>query len=930
MRKFSTALSYESDDFVDRSGPSNIWADQFDFGGSSNLFDSTASGALNSFGSSGSTAGRLVTFEQSSTTDGLIANSMIGESRGSFDLAGKPDAGDFVVYPEWELAYLKGGSPVSAPSTISPTNAPATISGAIPGDIALDSSIDVPGEFDVFSINLTAGETYLFSVYGSGANPLADTVLYIADDTFTIVGSDDDGGSGVNSLLTYTAGYTGTHYIGIEGYPGAGLTGDYTLDVVLDPGVDVVGDTFGGAPMLTIGEVAYGFIEPGPGVVYGAGFSEVDTYAFTVEAGNIYSFEIAGGADYASDWFDLPPGELDTYAVILDSLGNIVALNDDISFPNDVSSRVTFFAEEDGTYYLDVFSYQPWTGGFSITSSAIDPTSFDPLDALYWESADNVTFDASNTAYVYFGDSDENFNQTGDFGGPMITIDWNDYEKGQVMEALEQYEKILGVNYEITTDVNEATFRLLKTESQQYGAYFFPQDPGFGADQGVGVFNVLSGAWSFDQQQSLEQGGFSFAVIMHEFGHAHGLAHPHDTGGGSEVLLGVTGAQGSFGIYDLNQGVYTVMSYNDAWQNHPDGPTPFSVDNIDSGWSGTLGAFDIAALQNRYGVINPYAQGNTVYELGDNNDPGVYYETIWDTGGWDTIEYNGARDARIDLMAATIDYTPTGGGVVSFVDDVFGGYTIANGVVIEQGEGGSGNDIILGNEANNHLYGNDGDDFLMGRGGGDRIDGGRGIDTVSYMDSASGVSVSIGNGGAGLGFGGDAAGDYITDVEILQGSHHDDVLVGGTKTIRIEGLGGDDYIDGGNGDDDIDGGDGDDTIDGSNGKDILNGGAGNDIYTGGNGKDVFVFSEIGGFDTITDFKRKNDSIDISEIDAIDGGADDAFNWIGSSGFSGTAGELRSYGSFGDYFVEGDTNGDGIADFTIQTNILIQQGDFLSM
>ncbi len=38
-------------------------------------------------------------------------------------------------------------------------------------------------------------------------------------------------------------------------------------------------------------------------------------------------------------------------------------------------------------------------------------------------------------------------------------------------------------------------------------------------------------------------------------------------------MLGVTASTGSYGIYNLNQGVYTVMSYNDAWDFHPDGPT---------------------------------------------------------------------------------------------------------------------------------------------------------------------------------------------------------------------------------------------------------------------------------------------------------------------------------------------------------------------
>ena len=37
----------------------------------------------------------------------------------------------------------------------------------------------------------------------------------------------------------------------------------------------------------------------------------------------------------------------------------------------------------------------------------------------------------------------------------------------------------------------------------------------------------------------LEQGGFGFITIIHELGHALGLAHPHDKGGSSSVFPGV-------------------------------------------------------------------------------------------------------------------------------------------------------------------------------------------------------------------------------------------------------------------------------------------------------------------------------------------------------------------------------------------------------
>lgn len=616
----------------------------------------------------------------------------------------------------------------------------------VPSSVLVDGSIG-GGEIDVYGIELTAGQSYIFSVRGTGASALPDTYLYVFDSTLSFEGlqaTDDDGGDGVNSLITYTASYTGTHYLGAGAYPGSGLTGTYTLDAFTIPATDTVADTFANAPSLTVGGVTFGSIEAGVTPVY-AGLGDVDTFKLEVEAGKLYTIELAGGADYESDYANLPAGELDTVLFMYDSNGDLVTFNDDINFSGgDISSKISFLAQESGTYFFDATSYEPWTGGYTITTTATDLADANPLDAIDWRNAADVPFvdvDGTPTAYVYFGDSDENFNQTADDGvSPMITFDWNDYEKSQIMEALDQYEAILGTDYEITTDASQATFRLLKAESEDYGAYFFPQDPSYGADQGVGVFNILSGGWSFDQQQSLEQGGYAFGVILHEFGHAHGLAHPHDNGGGSDIMLGVTAATGSYGLYDLNQGVYTVMSYNDAWDFHPDGPSAFTRAGLDNGWSGSLSAFDIAQLQTRYGV-HAHNEGGTVYMLTDIVDD-AFYQTIWDTGGTDEIAYGGTLNATIDLLAATLDYSPTGGGVLSYLngpgdDGLRGGYTIANGVVIENATGGSGKDTLLGNDSANKLTGNGGDDNFFGRGGDDKVAGGIGSDTAHFDGNIS-------------------------------------------------------------------------------------------------------------------------------------------------------------------------------------------------
>ena len=93
--------------------------------------------------------------------------------------------------------------------------------------------------------------------------------------------------------------------------------------------------------------------------------------------------------------------------------------------------------------------------------------------------------------------------------------------------------------------------------------------------------------------------------------------------------------------------------------------------------------------------------------------------------------------------------TSLGGGGVSFVEGVQGGFTIANGVDIENASGGSGNDVIFGNTVENVLSGNGGNDqiFSASNGSGDNtIDGGAGNDTIYVADSSGADTVTGGSG----------------------------------------------------------------------------------------------------------------------------------------------------------------------------------------
>ncbi|NOC83473.1 M10 family metallopeptidase C-terminal domain-containing protein, partial [Ruegeria sp. HKCCD6428] len=258
-----------------------------------------------------------------------------------------------------------------------------------------------------------------------------------------------------------------------------------------------------------------------------------------------------------------------------------------------------------------------------------------------------------------------------------------------------------------------------------------------------GAFNTAY--WTAGTNGNGDPGGFFFTTLLHELGHALGLGHPHDTGLGTTVMNGVTSPFDSFGTGSLNQGVYTVMSYNDGWTEKNG---ILSV-NATYGGSTGLGALDIAALQAMYGANTNHNSANNTYTLPWANVAGTGYQSIWDTGGNDTIQHVGSSKARIDLRAATLDYSETGGGVVSYAEGIKGGFTIAHGVVIENAIGGTGDDVIVGNTAQNVLNGNHGHDKIYSVSDGtnnNTVYGGLGNDTI-YLANGSGADQVFGGQG---------------------------------------------------------------------------------------------------------------------------------------------------------------------------------------
>lgn len=153
-------------------------------------------------------------------------------------------------------------------------------------------------------------------------------------------------------------------------------------------------------------------------------------------------------------------------------------------------------------------------------------------------------------------------------------------------------------------------------------------------------------------------------------------------------------------------------------------------------------------------------------------------------------------------------------------------------------------------------------------------------------------------------------------IENATGGAGNDSIAGNVLANALLGNGGNDTLLGRGGKD---------VMNGGTGNDLLNGGGGGDTLTGGTGADTFSYAALtdaplaGAGDLISDFVHGTDHVSLARIDAIAGGADDAFHFTangGAAGFSNSAGEIRFTLTATQTILEGDVNSDGVADFHI--------------
>jgi Ca2+-binding RTX toxin-like protein len=500
-----------------------------------------------------------------------------------------------------------------------------------------------------------------------------------------------------------------------------------------------------------------------------------------------------------------------------------------------------------------------------------DPDYYALLSGNYWNGIEVPALDGSAGAPIIvtfsFPTTIPAYDSTV-AGFTQATLDsfsgFTTQEQTQALAALNEWASASGLVFVQVApgqgDINFGNVDFNTTDNPSYagagGIGFYPFGDWNSFSYPYFSGDLTSSGDVFMNDQFLNDGTVAYGTLLHEIGHAIGLKHP------DEVVTD----------YAANP----VVTHD---QTLPDDPalTIMATVGDDSDPDPHIKALDKEAAAALYG-----SSGGSVVTTSASGSNAV---SSWT---WNAI-------------TQTLTQTATG------TSEVIHGTSVDDVIV-----GSSGDDTLLGLAGDDTITGGDGNDKIYGGTGLNTLIGGKGDDTY-YVDASTDVIVE------NAGEGNDAVyatvsytlPDNLESLSVFgvgltaKGNNQGDSLFGdGTNATHLIGGAAADYIVGGSG------------------NDTIAGGGGADVMWGEGGADTFVFTSLAdapadgsGVTTIGDFTPGTDKLDVSAIHDSNG---QPLHFSGAGPFDGTPGDIIEVPDAvgGNSTVEGDVNGDGVADFEI--------------
>jgi serralysin len=813
----------------------------------------------------------------------------------------------------------------------------------------VNSSLETAGDHDWFRINLTAGQTLVFSLDGSSLTPDPDSYLNLRDAAGNIIASNDDSGGTLSSAIYFQVTTSGTYYLDAGAWDTQSvnpsdtdyITGNYTLSA----------QTYTAPPVYSYDQIA----------------NQLTTGYWNWDGQGAHKFNVSQGGTITVNISTLNASEQMLARAALAEWSDIIGVN----FQEVTTGGQIVFSDAEDPSSPDGIAQTDSTSSGGITTQANIQISKSWVNN-YGTSLDSYSFQT----YLHEIGHALGLGHAGDYNGDASyatdAIFANDSWATSIMSYFSQTDNFYFANqgFNETALVTPMEGDIVAMQSL-YGLSTTTRTGnttyGFNSNAGRDVFNaslypdVAYTIYDSGGIDTLDYSGFSnnqlinlnsetFMNIGGNVGNvmiARGVTVEKAIGGsGNDTITGNSAANtltGNAGDDTLNGGTgadsliggagndtYVVDNVGDTVTENAGGGT----DSVQSSVSYTLAAnvenLTLTGSTNINGTGNNLANVITGNGAANTLNGGGGADTLIGGAGNDTYIVDSVGDtvtenasAGTDLVKASVSYT-LGANVENLT--LFGTGAI-------NGTGNGLDNHVTGNDAVNILDGGLGNDVLTGRGGDDSLIGGSGNDTLNGGTGADSMSGGIGNDLYYV----DNALDTITEnsgegtdlvkasVSFTLGANVEKLVLTGSGAIDGTGNTLDNVITGTTAANTLSGGAGVDSLWGYGGNDTLIGGAGRDTLVGGTGNDLFVFDDgdFGGAttataDRITDFTNGQDKLDLSAVDANTGlGGDQAFSFIGTSAFSGTAGELHYQQISGNTYVSGDTNGDGVADFMIR-------------